>query len=272
MTPRAVRRAAERRAQKDAHRSVAAAERTTTELLTRPEPPGPASRPVSESRLAANRANAQLSTGPTSEAGKRVASLNAVKSALTGQTVLLPTDDVARYQALVASLVEQHQPATDAQRRLVQSVADAEWRLARIPVLENAIFVRARVEFADKFSASDPTLAVQMIESETLVAYEKQLRNLQTQEGRLHRHRDKDLAELKALQTGDETRPAATAPQRPAVKAVDASVVPALPASGARVVPLTHHAHGVSGFEFSTAIGPSPNTAGTDVSVVRSAA
>ena len=46
-------------------------------------------------QIAANQKNSQLSTGPTSEAGKAKSSLNAVKSGLTGRTVLLPTDDAA---------------------------------------------------------------------------------------------------------------------------------------------------------------------------------
>jgi hypothetical protein len=39
--------------------------------------------PVSEAQLAANRANAQLYSGPRSGIGKRVSSLNAVKTGLT---------------------------------------------------------------------------------------------------------------------------------------------------------------------------------------------
>ncbi|MGA8598820.1 MAG: hypothetical protein WB676_29225 [Bryobacteraceae bacterium] len=48
-------------------------------------------------QIAANQANAQLSTGPTSETGKAKSSLNAVKTGLTGRTVLLPGDDAAIY-------------------------------------------------------------------------------------------------------------------------------------------------------------------------------
>ena len=46
-----------------------------------------------EAQVHANRANAQLSTGPSSASGKAKSSLNAVKTGLTGRTVLLPGDD-----------------------------------------------------------------------------------------------------------------------------------------------------------------------------------
>ncbi len=45
---------------------------------------------VSDAQLAANRANAQLSTGPRSQTGLTASALNAVKTGLTGRTVLLP--------------------------------------------------------------------------------------------------------------------------------------------------------------------------------------
>ncbi|MDQ2776281.1 MAG: hypothetical protein M3Y57_15390, partial [Acidobacteriota bacterium] len=48
---------------------------------------------------AANRRNCQLSTGPTSETGKANSSLNALKTGLTGRTVLLPAEDAAAYAA-----------------------------------------------------------------------------------------------------------------------------------------------------------------------------
>jgi hypothetical protein len=42
---------------------------------------------VSDARLAANRANAQHSTGPTTPEGKAKSSHNAVKTGLTGRTI-----------------------------------------------------------------------------------------------------------------------------------------------------------------------------------------
>jgi hypothetical protein len=100
----------------------------------------------SAAQTAANRANSQQSTGPKTEAGKAISSHNAVKSALTGQTVLLPTDDVPAYQLLVQTLIDLHRPITYEEKILVQSLADTEWRLLRIPTLESGIYALGRRE------------------------------------------------------------------------------------------------------------------------------
>ncbi len=86
-----------------------------------------------DAQIAANRLNSQLSTGPTSPTGKATSSLNAVKTGLTGRTVLLSSEDAAAYSAHVVRFEAQWQPATDPERSLVQALADTEWRLLRIP-------------------------------------------------------------------------------------------------------------------------------------------
>jgi hypothetical protein len=152
-------------------------------------------------RLEANRANAQLSTGPRSEEGKRTSSLNAVKTALTGVTVLLPTDDAAEYQRHIAAYEKEFRPVGIEESELVQSLADISWRLRRIPALEMAIYARGSIEFADEFAEeNDPDVRRSLIELHTHLAYEKQLRNLQLQEARLVRRREKETAELRRLQ------------------------------------------------------------------------
>src|SRR4051794_29482029 len=75
-------------------------------------------------QIAANQQNSQLSTGPTSQAGRAKSSLNAVKSGLTGRTVLLPSDDTALYEAHLAQFIEHYSPAGDEESKLVQSLAD----------------------------------------------------------------------------------------------------------------------------------------------------
>ena len=76
---------------------------------------------TSPARIAANRRNALKSTGPTTLEGKAISSLNAVKTALTGRTVLLPSDDDAEYQRHILAY-------------------EKDLRPVGIPALEMAIF------------------------------------------------------------------------------------------------------------------------------------
>ncbi|MGI9073249.1 MAG: hypothetical protein ACR2JB_18490 [Bryobacteraceae bacterium] len=150
----------------------------------------------SEAQLHANQANVQLSTGPKTPEGKTKSSLNAVKTGLTGHTVLLPSDDAIAYQKHIQRFFEGYQPATDAEETLVQSVADTEWRLLRIPSLEMGICAVGRIELAAKFDQEDTAVRAALIEAQVFLTYQRQLNNLSIQEGRLRKQREKDLAEL----------------------------------------------------------------------------
>jgi len=151
-------------------------------------------------QITANQKNAQLSTGPTSPDGKAKSSLNAVKTGLTGRTVLLPGDDAVAYEAHVASFFARNQPAGDEERNLVQSLADTEWRLLRIPALELGIYAVGRLEFAAEYPQEDPAVRTHLIEAKIFLAYQRQLNNLSIQESRLRRQREKDTAALRELQ------------------------------------------------------------------------
>jgi hypothetical protein len=151
-------------------------------------------------QIAANQKNSQLSTGPTSQAGKAKSSLNAVRSGLTGRTVLLPGDDAALYESHVAHFIESYAPAGDDERNLVQSLADTQWRLLRIPSLEMGIYAIGRLEFAGLFPNEEEAVRKHLIEARVFLAYQRQLNNLSIQENRLRRQRDKDTAALRELQ------------------------------------------------------------------------
>lgn len=153
----------------------------------------------SQAQVVANRANAQLSTGPTSDAGKAKSSLNAVKTGLTGATVLLPSDDVAAYERLVASSFDEWKPETDREKALVQSIADTQWRLLRIPSLESGIYALGRLQYAEKFADQPEAIRATLLDAFIFQACQRDLRNLGIQESRLRRQREKDLAELKEL-------------------------------------------------------------------------
>ena len=129
-------------------------------------------------QVTASRANGALSHGPTSEEGKANSSRNALKTGLTGRTVLLPSEDAALYESHLAQFRERYQPVGDQELALVQSLADTEWRLARIPSLEMAIYAIGRLEFADLFPGLEEDVRKQLIEAKTFLAYQRQLVNL----------------------------------------------------------------------------------------------
>ncbi len=157
-----------------------------------------ASSPLSsERRLVANRANAQLSTGPTTPQGKAKSSLNAVKTGLTGRTVLLPSEDAAAYEAHLARYRDEFQPVGVRETQLVQNLADTQWRLDRIPSLENGLFVLGRLRYAELFPDQE---AMPLLDAHILMTEAKHFKNLHLQESRLRRQYQQDAQELKERQ------------------------------------------------------------------------
>jgi hypothetical protein len=161
---------------------------------------------ISPARLAANRTNAQLSTGPTSESGRAKSSKNALKTALTGRTVLLPHDDADRYERHLNQYQKAYSPIGERELELVQSLADTTWRLDRIPGIEEALYFKGSNEFAAQVAELDPRSRAAMLRMQTYLAYERQFRNLHIQEMRLHRLREKLIAEIQQLQKEREQK------------------------------------------------------------------
>jgi len=158
---------------------------------------------ISDARLAANRENAQKSTGPATPEGKAKCRLNAVTHGLTTATVLLVTkEDCQRYLKHTADYLHLYQPVGPQESALVQSITDLWWRLSTIPVLELAIIAHGSRLLID----SNPDFFTQPGNQATLALEarrknEKELRNLQLQENRLSRRRERETAELERLQT-----------------------------------------------------------------------
>ncbi len=236
---RSQRRAAMRLTQKSAQTTP-----TTPATAAAPAPltptPAPATAPspsISEAQLGANRLNAQASTGPKTDAGRAVSSLNAVKTGLTGRIVLLPADDAAAYQNHLDRIYASHAPATDDEKQLVQLIADTEWRLLRIAPLEAGIYALGHRELADMFQdEKNPVTRQAMITAEVFRTHRKELNNLALQERRLRNQRQADINELKALQQKrleeaerEAKKPAAAKPAAPPPNGFVFSVQPAAP-------------------------------------------
>jgi hypothetical protein len=66
---------------------------------------------VSRKKLGANRANAKLSTGPKSDAGRARARMNALKHRFSSQEIVLEGEDAGQFDALRAQLEAEFIPA-----------------------------------------------------------------------------------------------------------------------------------------------------------------
>jgi hypothetical protein len=97
----------------------------------------------SHDRTSINRANSQHSTGPRTRAGKLRSSLNALTHGLTGQTVLLPSEDPAAHERHTQEFFDEYRPQGPTEKQLVQELIDTSWRLNRVPALEAEVLARA---------------------------------------------------------------------------------------------------------------------------------
>ena len=100
---------------------------------------------ATKKQIAANRRNAKKSTGPRTPAGKAKSAQNATKHGLLARQPVLSDEDGAEYEALRLSLIHELWPETPLEQRIVERIAAAQWRLARVPVIETELFAALRV-------------------------------------------------------------------------------------------------------------------------------
>ena len=122
----------------------------------------------SDKRAAVNRQNAARSTGPVTPEGKRRASLNALRHGLTGQTVVLPEDDLAAYRNSCAQFHAELKPQGLLETKAVQTIADTYWRLDRIRAMENNLFALGFEEHAGELVVSDPAIHCAIAQAKSL--------------------------------------------------------------------------------------------------------
>jgi hypothetical protein len=149
---------------------------------------------VSVFRATINQANAQHSTDPRTESGKRRSSLNALRHGLTARTAVLPTEDAAAYEQHCRQFENEHQPSTPTETQLVQELADTSWRLNRIPLLEAELLSPA----PDGPQSRVPSPESPAPNPQSLVP---QLASLGLHGARLSRQFQKTLDQLRSIQS-----------------------------------------------------------------------
>ena len=131
----------------------------------------------------ANAANAQLSTGPRTEEGKRQSSQNARTHGLTSQRPIIPDEDRASFDQLRAQLHAETKPQGALQQIIFEELVHSAWNLSRVRAMEAELTASA----PDALLTDDGSAA--------------KFDRLARHHTRIERAFFRSLRELKALQT-----------------------------------------------------------------------
>jgi hypothetical protein len=93
---------------------------------------------ATEAQIAANRRNAQKSTGPRTEEGKKRSSLNALEHGCRSRVLVLPTEDFGEFERQSRDWQLSFRPRNSAEEILVERLIRLDWLSKRILQAETA--------------------------------------------------------------------------------------------------------------------------------------
>ena len=93
---------------------------------------------ASDAQKAANRANAQRSTGPKTQNGKKKSSRNALRHGLSARSLVVMSETVEDYENFRAAMRQALQPQDAVEEQLFERVVLCAWRLRRLSRVEAA--------------------------------------------------------------------------------------------------------------------------------------
>src|SRR5437763_124774 len=108
---------------------------------------------TSPARAAANAANAQLSSGPATDAGKARSSRNAVKHGLTSKQLVIAPGEEEEFAGFQDSLLDQLVPEGAIETNLFNILVHAAWNLRRFRVLEAQLMTNGVDSLLDETTA-----------------------------------------------------------------------------------------------------------------------
>ena len=95
---------------------------------------------TSLAKVAANRRNAKRSTGPKTESGKAIVSLNATKHGLLSSEVLLEGEHEGTLIEFGKRMHAELRPVGEFESFLVDRIVSSSWRLRRVIAVETGVF------------------------------------------------------------------------------------------------------------------------------------
>jgi hypothetical protein len=111
---------------------------------------------ASQKQIAANRKNAQASTGARTPEGKSKSRCNAIRDGLTGQITTLSPEDQPIFEQLKAEMLADLRPQNSLERKLANSIAWDTWRLDHLRAVETNVYALGREEDREAREEDDP--------------------------------------------------------------------------------------------------------------------
>ena len=161
---------------------------------------------LTDSKLNANRDNATHSTGPRTPEGKARSRLNATRHGLTGQTVVLPNEDLQIYASFCKDFFKEIQPGGCIERHLVQNLADSQWRIHRGHAREFAIYANGQDRLADRVIVDHVEVHAALTAGLVQIEQSQELDRLGRHISRLKREFNGTLKQLQQLQAERKQR------------------------------------------------------------------
>ena len=90
-------------------------------------------------RILSSRANGARSRGPTTPAGKKASSLNAIRHGLLAKCVVLTNESRENFDILLDQHIDRYRPADDVEISVVEEMASAFWRMRRVWAIETRL-------------------------------------------------------------------------------------------------------------------------------------
>ncbi len=174
---------------------------------------------ATEKQTAANRLNAQKSTGPRTPEGRAAVRLNGVTHGLTAETLVLKGESEADFKAIFESLEAEHQPTTPTEETLVAQLAMATWRLRRVYNMEAGFYNAGLQELTHYECNKNLDLATRL--GKVADQNNNTMALISRQEARLERSYYKALHELQRLRKEREANLALVSQSNPAKQVAD---------------------------------------------------
>jgi hypothetical protein len=158
--------------------------------------------PVTEQQLAANRANAQHSTGPNTTNGKKRSSQNALRHGITAQTTVMTEEDRIKHDEFCTNMMSDLAPVGSMETFLASSVAEEAWRLNHARAqCGNIVAIGHFDGTGDTYDAAEhPEVHTAITAARTVRDHAKTLELISLYEQRIRRSFEKYLEKLENLQ------------------------------------------------------------------------